>query len=113
MRLDLAMRMASLMATVILSPISIDRGLPSRPWVDWIEPHTAKAGALVTAVGVSLDRSHVLDLILSNLEETALTHIVEQSDVSIRFRVPQNLAAGRYTIVLALANRWGSETLDQ
>ena len=113
MRLDLAMRIASLLATVILLPISIDRDLSPRPRVDRVVPEAAKRGEIVIAAGVNLDRSRVLDLILGNFEQTALTHIVEQSEVSIRFKIPQSLTPGTYRITLALANRWGFQTLEQ
>ena len=113
MRLDLAMRVVLLLAAVVLSPINIDRGSTSRSRVDRIEPQTAKPGALVMAFGVNLERSRVLDLILSNSERTALTHIVEQSDESIRFQIPQSLSPGQYRVILSVANRWGQETLEQ
>ena len=113
MRLDLTMRMTFLLATVALSSVNIDRWPTSRPRVDTIEPQAAKPGALVLASGVNLDRSRVLDLILSNPERTALTRIVEQSEVSILFRIPQSLAPGQYKVILALGDRWGRETLEQ
>jgi methionine-rich copper-binding protein CopC len=113
MRLDLAMRVALLLATVVLSPINIDRGSTSRSRVDRIEPQTAKPGAWVMAFGVKLERSRVLDLILSNSERTALTHIVEQSHESVRFQIPQSLSPGQYRVILVVANRWGQETLEQ
>jgi hypothetical protein len=105
--------MASLLATVVLSPVSIDRGVGTRPRVDRIEPQAAKAGAVVVAWGANLDRSRVGDLMLSNSQRIALTRIIEQSDAVLRFRIPPNLAPGRYQIVLALGDRWGRETLDQ
>jgi len=112
MRLDLVMRVVLLLATVGLSP-NIDRGSTSRPRVDRIEPQAGKPGALLMAMGVNLDRSRVLDLILSNSERTALTRIVEQSPSSIRFRIPRSLAPGQYRVVLALANGLRQETLEQ
>jgi hypothetical protein len=113
MRLDLAVRLVILLATVALSSINIDRGPTSRPRVDRIEPQTAKPGALVLASGINLDRSRVLDLILSNSEGTALTRIVEQSEMLIRFRIPQSLAPGQYRVILVLGDRWWPETLEQ
>ena len=113
MRLDLVMRMVSLLATVVLSPVSIDRGPAFRPRVDRIEPQAAKPGAVVVASGANLDRLRVVDLMLSNSGRSALTRIIQQSDVAIRFHIPHNLAPGRYQIMLALGDQWGRETSEQ
>ena len=113
MRLGLVTRMVTLLAAAIFAPVYTESNHAVRPNVDRIEPQAAKPGGLVTAFGVNLDRSRVFDLILTNSERTALTRIIEQTDVSIRFQVPQSLAPGQYQILLALAGRWNPETVEQ
>ena len=105
MRLDYATRVASLLATAILSPVSIDHDLHDRPRVDLVEPNIVRPGAVVTAFGACLDRSQVLELILTSPDSFALAHIVEQLEELIRLEVPRSLAARRYSIVLALVGR--------
>jgi hypothetical protein len=114
MRLGLTVGMV--LAAVVLSLLGLDRGMASHPRVDRIEPEAAKAGALVTAFGVNLDRSRVHELILANVDRvalTSLTHMVDQSDVFIQFRVPRTLAPGQFRVELVVVNRWGAEVVEQ
>ncbi len=113
MRLDHAMRVVSLLATAILSPVSVDRQARNVSRIDRIEPAAVRAGAYVTALGVNLNRSRVVDLILSGADTVSLARIVEQQDTIIRFRVPGSIAAGRYRIVLVVSSGWGMELIDQ
>jgi hypothetical protein len=113
MRVDLAMRVLSLLATAVLSPVGVDHGLTVRPRVDQVVPPCAKPGVVVTALGANLDRSRVMDVILTNSDRTALASVVAQSEDSIRFRIPHALAPGQYKIALVLASWWGSELAEQ
>jgi len=114
MRLDYAMRIAPLVAAALLSPASIDRHqFRDRPRVDRVEPSAAKPGAVLAAFGVNLDRSQVTELMLSGQDVVALTHIVEQQEDMIRFRIPRSVMAGRYNILLALSDHWEPELLEQ
>lgn len=113
MRLDHAMRILSLLATAVLSPVSVDRQTHDRPRVVRVEPDVARPNEAVTAFGANLDRTHVMELILSSRDSNALAHIIEQRDDRIRFRIPQFPAAKRYSIVLVLADHLEPEIVDQ
>jgi hypothetical protein len=69
-----------------------------------LDPEAGSPGDLVTAYGEGLDRSRVADLLLTNGERTALVNIVQQNEVSIRFRIPRMLAKGRYTLILCFGS---------
>jgi hypothetical protein len=81
--------------------------------VDRVEPEVARPGAVVSALGVNLDRAHVLELILSSSDSTMLVHVVEQRENFIRFEVPRSPSATRYSIVLMIADDGGPELVDQ
>jgi hypothetical protein len=98
MRLDYVVRILWLLATVVLSPVSVNLQWTSLPGVDRVEPAAARPGELVTGFGANLDRSSVVDLVLGSPDTTALARIVEQHDNLIRFRIPSSLAAGRELI---------------
>jgi len=112
-RLDHAMQIVSLLATAVLSSVSVDRYTRDPPRVDRVEPDVAKPNEIVTAFGSNLGRTYVVDLILRSPDSDALAHIVEQRDDRIRFRIPQFPAASRYSIVLVLADRWEPQLVDQ
>jgi hypothetical protein len=111
MRLGLAIPVLAIAAGA-LTMARVDREALS-PRVDRVEPAAAAAGAVVTAYGANLGRTRVLELILTNEQQSALTQILEQSDERIRFRVPRSLSEGDYRIELVAATRWGTEVNEQ
>jgi hypothetical protein len=113
MRLDCAVRVASLLAIVTISPAGVDRHPISLPQVDWVEPSVARPGALVTGFGANLNQSCLVDVVLSRPDTTALSRIIEQQENLIRFRIPSSLKTGQYRIVLVVSHWWGSELIDQ
>jgi hypothetical protein len=113
MRLDYAMRVVSLLATVALSPARVDRQPIELSRVERVEPAAAKAGAIVTAFGVNLNRSRVVDLILSQGDMIMLAHIVEQRDELIRFRIPRSALSAKYRIALVIEQLWGPTMVGQ
>src|SRR6185436_1975369 len=75
------------------------------PRIDRIEPAVIRPGGIVNAFGAYLDRSKLADLLLTDGDSSALTHILEQNATRIRFRLPSMLEAGRYSILLVTRER--------
>jgi len=71
-----------------------------------LAPDTAKPGDIVIAYGQGLGTSRIADLSLTEGRGHALVTILEQTETSIRFRVPAMLTAGRYILVIHPANRY-------
>src|SRR5262245_37709845 len=65
-----------------------------------LDPDTGRPGDIIVAYGEQLDQSRVEELLLTNRNCTALVTIIQQNEVSIRFRIPAHLPAGRYTVVI-------------
>src|SRR5262249_5905090 len=78
----------------------------SPPHVSRLEPAEARPGDFVAAYGRSLDRSKVEDVSLNAPDRFLLVHIVEQTEASIRFKVPAKALPGRYTLALHLVGRY-------
>jgi hypothetical protein len=83
-----------------------DPGVGARSRIIRLEPDTGRPGDVITAFGEQLDRPRVEDICLTDGERTALVTIIQQNDVSIRFRIPAKLASGRYKVVLVIAGRY-------
>ncbi len=83
-----------------------DPGVAARSQVIRLEPDTGRPGDIITAFGEHLDRARVEELFLTDGERTALVTIVQQNEVSIRFRIPSRLASGRYRVVLQPVGRY-------
>lgn len=97
------LRMVVLLGVGLGSPGNIGHEPRGIPHVDRVEPDVVQTGDVVTAVGKYLDWSHVADVLLSDADVVALTHIVEQEDDFLRFRIPRSLASGRYSVLLCTA----------
>jgi hypothetical protein len=99
------LRMVALLGVSLCSRGSIDREPRDIPHVDRAEPDVVQTGDVVTAFGKHLDWSHVADVLLSDADVVALTHIVVQGSDFLRFRIPRSLAPGRYSVLLATAEQ--------
>ena len=55
--------------------------------------------------GRGLERSKIADVLLTDGDQSAFTHILDQSDTSLRVRLPRMLEPGFYSIVLATCDR--------
>jgi hypothetical protein len=95
------LRMVALRVVSLCSPGNIGREPRDIPHIDRVEPDVVQTGDVVTAFGNYLDWSHVADVLLSDADVVALTHIVEQGSDCLKFRIPRSLAPGRYSVLLA------------
>jgi hypothetical protein len=106
------LRMMAFLGVGLASPANIGRETRDIPHVDRAEPDIVQAGNLVTVFGEHLDWSHVVEVLLTDANVVALTHIVDQGSDFLKFRIPRSLAPGRYTVLLATAEQQ-SRLLDQ
>jgi len=107
-----AVRMAVVLAVSACLPANFAREPRQAPHINKVEPEVVQAGEIVVASGEYLDRSHVRDVVLANPDLTALAHIIQQTNESIKFQLPKSMPPGRYDILLATAE-WQPELLDQ
>jgi hypothetical protein len=80
--------------------------------IDRVEPAKARPGDIVMIYGRGLERSKIADVLLTDEDHSALTHILDQSGTLIRVRLPRMLEPGFYSIVLATSDR-ETRFLDQ
>jgi len=74
------------------------------PMMRAVHPETVKAGEIAVVTGDYLDKSRVADVFLTNGQKDTKVEILEQTASSIKFRVPEKMAAGRYTLVVLLTD---------
>jgi hypothetical protein len=66
-----------------------------------LSPQRRDQAILQSSMDEASKRSKVADVLLTDEDHSALTHILDQSDTSIRVRLPRMLKPGFYSIVLA------------
>jgi IPT/TIG domain len=94
---------ASLLVALVLAPALVAfQGFPS---VTSVEPDTGKVGDIVSAKGENLDKSSIAELYLTDGSHDMKVEIAEQSKTEIKFKVPENIKAGRYHILVLTADK--------
>jgi hypothetical protein len=79
-----------------------DRQPLPTPVMRTVNPETVKAGAVATVSGEFLDKSRVAEVYLTDGKVDIKVEIIEQASGSLKFRVPENTAAGRYNLMAML-----------
>jgi len=70
------------------------------PRMTSIEPMTAKVGDIVSVSGEHLDKANVADVLLTDNRNDYKVEITEQSEASIKFKVPDNVKPGKFSLVI-------------
>jgi IPT/TIG domain len=69
-----------------------------------VDPDTGKKGDLITAKGENLGKTGIAELYLTNGTKDTKVDISDQSDVELKFKIPE-IPAGRYRLLILTANR--------
>ena len=65
-----------------------------------VDPMNGKMGDVVIAAGENIDKAKVVELYLTDGTKDFKVQIVEQSGEQIKFKVPANIKAGRYALMI-------------
>jgi hypothetical protein len=98
------MRIAKLLSFVVILALTawaVDK--QGAPYMKSVEPPTAKAGEVVKVVGDYLDKTRVAEVYLTKGNTDLKVEIVEQIAEYIRFKVPAQVASGRYQLMFLTA----------
>ena len=79
-----------------------DRNPLPTPVMRIVNPEAVKAGAVAAVSGEFLDKSRVAEVYLTDGKVDIKVEIIEQASGSLKFRVPENTAAGRYNLMALL-----------
>ena len=98
-----ALGFASLLIALALSPALVS--FAGFPRVTTVEPDTGKVGDIVTAKGENLDKSSVSEVYLTDGSHDMKVQIAQQTAAEVTFKVPSNLKAGQYHILVLTADK--------
>src|ERR1043165_4660458 len=102
------MWLMTIAACTVFTGVFLGGVQPQHASIVRLEPECGHPGDVIIAHGVQLDSSKVRDLSLTSGKGHALVTILQQSESSIRFRIPAMLEQGRYTVVIHPAGRYPS-----
>lgn len=93
------------LTAAVAAKAATDQPSEGVPVLSTVNPDAAKAGALVTARGEFLDKSHLAELFLSTDKTDVKVEIVEQAATLVKFKIPADAAPGRYGLTVLMAGR--------
>jgi hypothetical protein len=94
---------ASLVIALVLSPALLS--FAGFPKVTTVEPDTGKVGDIISAKGENLDKSSIGEVYLTEGSHDLKVQITEQTETEVKFKVPGNVKAGRYHILVLTADK--------
>jgi hypothetical protein len=75
------------------------------PQATRLEPKAAKPGTILTITGVALDKSRVEEVYLTDHRFDVKVKVLEQTDKSLKVRVPPFVKAGRQQLLFLTAGQ--------
>ncbi len=94
------MRVAFLVLGIALALVLAPALAAQNCRISSVQPDKAKIGDVVGATGESIDKAKVDELYLTDGTNDFKVEIVEQSDTLIKFKVPEKIKPGRYSLML-------------
>jgi hypothetical protein len=89
-----------LLITLLAGLVMFSTTLQAQARITSVEPLTAKAGDTVNAIGEEIDNANVDTLYLTDGTSDFKCQMVEQTATTIKFKVPDNMKAGRWALMV-------------
>ena len=93
----------STLSITLLAALALPAGTPYQadmPTMHSVEPSSGKAGDVLVVNGENLGRDHVAALYLTDGKTDVKVAIVEQTDTSIKFKLPPDAKPGRFALLI-------------
>jgi len=105
----------SLLSIVLLLAVALtaySQDQPAAPMMNTVDPASGRAGDVLTAQGAGLGQNAVTALYLTNGQVDTKVIIIEQTQTSIKFRIPPNAKAGRFALMVLTAGK-GAKLIEE
>jgi hypothetical protein len=70
------------------------------PRLNSVEPANGKVGDILTVTGSNLSKDAIAELYLTDGKNDTKTAMTEQAAESIKFKIPDSMKAGRYSLMV-------------
>jgi len=97
MRLSVTLLLAVGLIVLLAAPLAGQEALPR---LTVVEPANGKAGDILTVTGENLGKAIVAELYVTDSKTDWKAEMTEQSDTSIKFKIPGNVKPGRYKLMV-------------
>jgi hypothetical protein len=77
----------------------------SYPNITKVDPDTAKAGAVLSIAGQSLEKEKVAEIYLTDGKTDIKMQIVEQAATALKARVPDPVKTGRFSLMILTTSK--------
>jgi hypothetical protein len=90
----------SILSFVLISAGIAPVALAQAPQMTAVDPAKGKTGSVLVVTGVHLDKQRVDEVYLSDHTLDLMVKILEQTESSIKFRIPPSVKPGRLQLVV-------------
>jgi len=98
------------LACLLLLPLT---GAAQSARITSVAPSTAKVGDVVSAAGEGIGSADVDGLYLTNDVQDTKVEMIEQTNKTIRFKVPAGLKPGRWALMIHTTSGEGTKLFEQ
>jgi hypothetical protein len=98
----------SLLASLLLTASFAAFAQSGSPRMTSVDPDTGKRGDVITITGENLDKAHVAKVYLTDGgdgKNDVEVQITEQTDTTIKFKLPAKSVAGRLALMILTASK--------
>jgi hypothetical protein len=85
---------------LLLATASLAYAQPAMPRMTSVDPLNGKAGDVIVVTGENLQKDAVAKVFLTDGKNDTAVVVTEQTATSIKFKIPEKLAAGRLTLMV-------------
>ena len=88
-----------LVPVILVSSLVFGQESRAMPRISSVEPTSGQVGAELTALGENLDQTNVAELRLTDDTNDFKVPITNQTTTAIKFKIPNEVKPGRYSLV--------------
>jgi hypothetical protein len=95
----------SLLVSLLLAASFAAYAQSVNPRMTAVDPDTGKSGDVITVTGENLGKGIVAKVLLTDGKNDVEVQIVEQTDTSIKFKIPAKIGSGRLALMILTSTK--------
>ncbi len=103
--------LALLLAVLLAIPLLLT-AQANFPRMISVDPMTAKVGAVVSVSGENLGKENVSEVFMTDNKSDFKVEITEQAAAALKFKVPDSVKAGKFSLVIRTPGSAGNPPKD-
>jgi hypothetical protein len=90
----------SFVVSLVVAAVLVAYAQQPMPRMSTVDPGNGKVGDVITVAGENLQKDQVAKVYLTDGKNDVLVAILEQTNISIKFKIPAKASAGRFALMV-------------